>query len=231
MSSGQVLFWFATISNIFPKAYQNQPQQFEGDAWSCHIGQNFYVAEDQPDGKDFLTPENPIERLRYQIREAEDCPSGKGVLWRSILVSLYEPVDGYLEFADYVYQRMSDEDQVKFVKDIFKVGINFYAAMPLSSGKRLLQLYEQGKLEISQGFKNITFDVDYCSLKMEQQDGKITYVDYVVDATNQTTNLNRHPLYSQLIEDGLTVTHPAGGISMNPKLINYWITMVVPLMS
>ncbi|MEM7591874.1 MAG: FAD/NAD(P)-binding protein [Cyanobacteria bacterium P01_A01_bin.83] len=199
------------------KAYQNQPQNFAGDTWSCHIGENFYVADDQPDGRDFLTPEDPIERLRYQIREAEDCPSGKGVLWRSILVSCYEKVDGYLEFCDYVYQRMQDEDQVKFFKEIFKVGINFYAAMPLSSGKQLLEFYEQGKLKIASGFKKIAFDVDACSFKMEQHDGKITYVDYVVDATNQTTNLDRHPLYGQLIEDGLTVTHPAGGISIELK--------------
>ena len=199
------------------RAYQTKPQQFEDDLWSSHIGQNFYVADDQPEGSDFMTPENPIERLRYQIREAENCPQDKGVLWRSILVSVYEKVDGYLEFADYIYQRMQDEDRVKFFKEIFKVAINFYAAMPLSSGKRLLEFYEQGKLEFSKGFKSITFDVDSSSLKMEKNNGEITYVDYVVDATNQTTNLNRHPLYSQLIENGLTVIHPAGGISIELK--------------
>lgn len=80
-----------------------------------------------------------------------------------------------------------------------------------------MQLYEQGTLEIDSGFTNIAFDVDSCSLKMEQNDGQITYVDYVVDATNQTTNLNRHPLYGQLIEDGLTLTHSAGGISIELK--------------
>lgn len=196
------------------RAYQTKPQQFEDDVWSCHIGQNFYVADDQPDARDFMTPENPIERLRYQIREAENCPQDKGVLWRSILVSLYEKVDGYLEFADYIYQRMSDEDRVKFFKEIFKLGINFYAAMPLFSGKKLLEFYEQGQLEFSQGFKSITFDVDSGSLKMEKNDGEITYVDYVVDATNQTTNLSRHPLYSQLIQNGLATIHPAGGISI-----------------
>ncbi|MEM7592431.1 MAG: FAD/NAD(P)-binding protein [Cyanobacteria bacterium P01_A01_bin.83] len=196
------------------RGYQQNPEQYKDDAWSCYVGQNFYVADNHPDAKDFLTPDDAVERLKYHIHETESCPSHKGVLWRSILASFYEKVDGFLAFGDYIYQRMQNEDKSEYMKKIYKVGINFHASMPLSSAKRLLNFYQQDQLEILKGFKSIAFDVDSCSLKMEMNDGESIYVDYVVDATNQSRDLNDHPLYGQLIEDGSAVKHPAGGISI-----------------
>lgn len=205
-----------TVALSTYKLYQQAPELFNHDDWSCYIGQKFYVPDDNPDIHGFAFPEEPIARLKYHVREVENCPKDKGLLWRSIVVSMYDMEDR-LEFGDYVYQRLRSEDKVAFMKQIYGSYLTYTAAMPLPSAKRLLSFYEQGKLAVLKGFESTTYDSDSGLLKIALKNGKLTYVDIVVDATGQIKDLSLHPLYSQMIREGIAVAHPAGGMQIDPN--------------
>jgi uncharacterized NAD(P)/FAD-binding protein YdhS len=198
------------------RAYQQNPEQFKDDAWSSYIGQKFYVPNEHPDLNNLIFPEDTVKRLRDDVREVESCPPNKGLLWRSIVKSMYEVEEG-LEFFDYVYQRLPVEDQVTFMRKIHRLHLNFTAAMPLPSAKRLLALCEQGKLVVMKGFKRIDRDSYSGLLRVEMNDGTSAYADIGVDATGYAKDMNNHPLYSHLIAEGQAVAHPAGGISIDPN--------------
>lgn len=208
------LLEYTTAINTY-RLYQQDPGQFKNDEWSCYVGQNFYVPDDCPDIHNLIFPEDPIARLKYDVKEIETCPENKGLVWRSIVVSMYEREDG-LEFGDYVYQRLQNEDKVTFMKEIHRRYQNFTAAMPLPSAKRLLAFHEQGKLVVIKEFKSITCD-NSGLLKIDANGSNPVYVDIGVDATGYSKNMSLDPLYSQLIRDGKAVAHPAGGILIDPN--------------
>ncbi len=211
-------------------AYQKDPINFKNDPWACYVGQNFYVPDQPPELNDLLFPEDTLERLRKDVEEAESCPKNKGLLWRSLVKSMYDIEDG-LEFGDYVYQQLSDEDKVRFMKEVYRLSLNFAAAMPVSSGKRLLALEKEGKLVIIKGFEKITDDADSGLLKIEIKSGKPVYVDIGVDATGYSKDMSLHPIYKDLISCDQAMKHPTGGISIDPKthalLTNHGVSSIL----
>ncbi|MGK7958654.1 MAG: FAD/NAD(P)-binding protein [Crocosphaera sp.] len=211
-------------------AYQKEPINFKNDPWACYVGQNFYVPDEPRELNDLLFPENPLERLRKDVEEAESCPRNKGLLWRSLVKSMYD-IEDSLEFGDYVYQQLSDEDKVKFMKEVYRLSLNFTAAMPISSAKRLLALEKEGKLVIIKGLEKITDDPDSGLLKMEIKNSKPVYVDIGVDATGYAKDMSLHPIYKDLIICGQAMKHPTGGISIEPTthalITNYGVSSVL----
>lgn len=197
------------------KTYQQSPEQIKDDTWSSYIGQNFYVSDNHPSLNDLIFPSDPIERLKDDIIEAENCPPNKGLLWRSIAKSMYDIEEG-LEFFDYVYHQLSIEDKIIFMKKIHRLQLNFTAAMPLPSGKRLLSLHQQGKLLTMKGFKSISHDCSSNLLKVEMDDGTSAYAEIGVDATGYSKDVTHDPVYSHLIAERKCVAHPAGGVSIDP---------------
>ncbi len=197
------------------RAYKQNPEQFKDDTWSSYIGQKFYVPDEHHNLNDLIFPDDPVVRLRDDVREAESCPPDKGLIWRSIVKSMYDIEKG-LEFFDYVYQQLSVEDKIVFMKKMYRLQLNFTAAMPLPSAKRLLALHQQGKLVVRKGFESISNDTNSGLLRVEMNDGTSVYADIGVDATGYSKDMTHDPLYRHLIAEGECVAHPAGGIAIDP---------------
>ncbi|NBD31502.1 MAG: hypothetical protein GVY17_00640 [Cyanobacteria bacterium] len=196
--------------------YQENPEQLKNDPWSTYIGENYYIPDHHPNFHDFIFPEDTVARLQDDVKETENCPHGKGLLWRSIAKSMYDVEDG-LEFFDYVYQRLPVEEQVTFMETMHRLHLNFTAAMPLPSAKRLLALQEEGKLLVKKGLANVISDPNSGALRLEMEDNTTTEADIGVDATGYAKDMTHHPLYYHLIEQGDAIAHPAGGISIDPE--------------
>ncbi len=158
------------------------------------------------------------------------------LLWRSIHSSLSD------EQRHELYAHLDDEDKVRFAKEFSSLYQLISAPMPIDNAQKIRNFIRDGKLELVNGLERITYDSDKQGFRMHcvhQLDGTPLPVGMTVNKTRikrsihpevgniyvQATGVGRSvghiPLYKQMLQDGLVVSHPAGGIraDMSSRLV------------
>ncbi|MGB6152648.1 MAG: hypothetical protein WBG48_11705 [Pricia sp.] len=95
---------------------------------------------------------NAFEGMRKEMAEAKNCiMNDRPIYWKEVIVDL-------IYCLNYHAELMPAEDYVLFHKEIMPFVMHVIAALPLSSGKILLALYDAGRLQPKSGTAEIRED-------------------------------------------------------------------------
>ena len=143
---------------------------------------------------------NAFEGMRKEMVEAEDSIlNNRPIHWKEV-------IDDLMYCLNYHAELMPAEDHLFFHKEIMPFLMNVIAALPLSSGKILLALYDAGKLELKSGRVNIKEDQSSnrsTKIKLTESEKSETYEYkmFICCGGQKNTELNELPFLS-LVENG-----------------------------
>lgn len=186
-----------------------------------------YKAKGQqpPDWEAILHPKDMKKFLEDQLNQIN---RGEEFIWRSVL----DAVDINRQS---IYGRMTPEDQAAFTQDYRNLYLSYRAAMPPVNGAKLLKYMNEGKLTVTGGMINLTYDdtrkkftaetAHYANgtpyvtvsgletLRPGTTSRKIE-TDAVVDAIGPSRNIRSVPLFNQMLATGIAKEHALGGLTL-----------------
>lgn len=146
----------------------------------------------------------PVRRLRRQLREVDSPDLGLRILQRAV------PAAG----PD-VWPLLPVGQQSEVLRRHYRAVMSLCCPMPPSSARRLLGLVESGQLEIIPGLRHVA-PLTNGGFGVLTEDRRYR-PDNVINAVNPPTHRiasAAEPLVASLVEAGLTVRHPLGGVQV-----------------
>ena len=173
-----------------------------------------------------------IDLLEHNIGKSE---SGEEMLWRSLVLSI-----GYDERNE-IYERLDKQDKDVFLKWYYSSVLNMFAPMPLTNARKLLDFVKQGRLEIENGFFDLSYDearekfvlktrkyedgTPCVSDNFNHVSGRRTFeeeveADVFVDAGGISRDTKSHPLFSALQDRKMVDAYDYGGLDFYPETMH-----------
>jgi uncharacterized NAD(P)/FAD-binding protein YdhS len=146
--------------------------------------------------------EDSVGRLRRQVAQVADPDPGLRILQRAV------PVAG----PD-VWPLLPVDEQVDVLRRRYRTVMSLCCPMPPTSARRLLDLIDTGQLEIVSGLRHIAGRAQG-GFSVITADGEQA-TDVVVNAVNpplHRTDAGTEPLITSLVQAGVTLRHPLGGL-------------------
>lgn len=146
--------------------------------------------------------EDPVKRLRRQLAQVADADPGLRILQRAV------PVAG----PD-VWPLLPVDEQVDVLRRRYRTVMSLCCPMPPTSARRLLELVDAGQLEIVAGLRHLAGHPQGGFSVVTTEDERHT--DVVINAVNpplHRTDPGTEPLITSLVQSGVTVRHPLGGV-------------------
>ncbi|MET9418008.1 FAD/NAD(P)-binding protein [Streptomyces klenkii] len=122
-------------------------------------------------------------------------------------------------FYSELWRSLPDASRRLFLRDHYRTYNCLRNPMPVTNAHRLLGLHEEGRLAFARGITRVTkaaggrFTATFA-------DGRTEHYDAVVNAvgrTNNTAAASASSLTSRLVRNGTFVSHPLGGIRVDPE--------------
>ena len=144
---------------------------------------------------------NPFEGMKLEMVEARNSiENNKPIHWKEV-------VDDLMYCLNYHAELMPAEDHIIFHRLVMPFLLNVISALPLSSAKILLALYEAGKLDMVSGeVEIINRKTDRDPTRIQVTDGEsvssITYKMFISCGGQQSIEISNFP-FQGLVEKGL----------------------------
>ena len=144
--------------------------------------------------------ENAFEGMKVEMVEAKDSvEQNHPIHWKEV-------IDDLMYCLNYHAELMPAEDHIFFRKEVMPFLMNVIAALPLSSGKILLALYESGTLDLISGMVQIQetqsgVESTKIILDTEKRKEEYTYDMFVCCGGQRNTELEHFP-FSTLVTKG-----------------------------
>ncbi|MEU5192252.1 FAD/NAD(P)-binding protein [Streptomyces klenkii] len=122
-------------------------------------------------------------------------------------------------FYSELWRSLPDASRRLFLRDHYRTYNCLRNPMPVTNAHRLLGLHDEGRLAFAKGITSVTqtaggrFTATFA-------DGRTEHYDAVVNAvgrTNNTAAASASSLTSRLVRNGTFVSHPLGGIRVDPE--------------
>ncbi|WCM94239.1 FAD/NAD(P)-binding protein [Acidovorax sp. NCPPB 2350] len=150
----------------------------------------------------FFTIRDPRQRLDLEIAAA-----ARPRPWQLFL-------DGTKHVVDAYWQHMDGPQQRLFHRKYKGLWMSYRHPMPLDNALKIRRMLDEGSLAIHGGYRSI--GRSGAGFAAQLASGSLP-VDYAIDATGVSGNIGRieDPLVSRLIDKGMLLQHPGGGIQVH----------------
>ncbi|MGW2597909.1 FAD/NAD(P)-binding protein [Streptomyces klenkii] len=122
-------------------------------------------------------------------------------------------------FYSELWRSLPDASRRLFLRDHYRTYNCLRNPMPVTNAHRLLGLHEEGRLAFARGITGVT-KAPGGRFAATFADGRTEHYDAVVNAvgrTNNTAAASASSLTSRLVRNGTFVSHPLGGIRVDPE--------------
>ena len=181
-----------------------------------------------PNWNDIVHPKDMHAWLKAQV---EQIDRGEEFLWRSVI----DKVDLNRQK---IYARLSPQDQEIFQDEYRNLYISYRASTPPPNGRKLLHYMEEGKLTITGGMINLSYDEasgkfvteiakypdgtpyngpEHAPLPKDVKVEKLQ-ADVLVDAIGQTRSVKASPLLNAMLKEGIAKEHAQGGLQLDAHM-------------
>ncbi len=146
--------------------------------------------------------EDPVQRLRRQVAQVAAVDPGLRILQRAV------PVAG----PD-IWPLLPATEQEDVLHHRYRTVMSLCCPMPPSSARRLLELIEDGQLELVSGLRRVA-PCDGGGFSVQTRDGELR-ADVIINAVSPPLHRldpGTEPLIASLVEAGVTRRHPLGGV-------------------
>ncbi|WP_176786715.1 hypothetical protein [Thermoactinomyces sp. DSM 45892] len=147
---------------------------------------------------------NSVDQLREEI-----LTSNEFNLTQSLLIALNESIEN-------MWNSLSLYDQHTFIRKYHRRFMNLRNPMPPASAKKMLLLFETGKLEICSGLQHLNYYQDETFYALFKN-GLECEFDWIINATGASRFINsesRTSLIGSMLNNRLAKEHPMGGIEV-----------------
>ena len=146
--------------------------------------------------------EDPVRRLRRQLAEVDKPDLGLRILQKAV------PTAG----PD-VWPLLSETFQAEVLREHYRTVMSLCCPMPPSSARRLADLFDAGLLEVVAGLRAVRPLVGG-GFRIEADGGqhRVDVIVNAVDAPAHRIPSSAEALTASLVESGITVRHPLGGV-------------------
>ncbi|MFF4214774.1 FAD/NAD(P)-binding protein [Streptomyces nondiastaticus] len=121
-------------------------------------------------------------------------------------------------FYSELWRSLPDASRRLFLRDHYRTYNCLRSPMPVTNAHRLLGLHDEGRLDFARGITHVAADAGG-GFTATFADGRTARYDAVVNAvgrTNNTAAASASSLTSRLVRNGTFVSHPLGGIRVDP---------------
>ncbi|MER5641836.1 FAD/NAD(P)-binding protein [Kitasatospora sp. NPDC002227] len=149
--------------------------------------------------------EDAVQRLRRQIAEVDSPQLGLRILQRAVP-----------ETGPDVWPWLREEEKVRVLRSHYRTIMSLCCPMPPGSAGVLLDLVDQGRLEIHSGLQDIR-PAEAGGFEVVTADGRQLHTDRVVSAVNASEGkipTEALPLVTSLMRGNAASRHPHGGLHL-----------------
>lgn len=166
---------------------------------------------------------SPLDWINRELK-AIDCPEGRKwleVLFRyekfsvdqnEICIQPIVVLNSFYPLIPDLWPLLSEADQREFIEQHFSLLLTYLAAFPAENARWIRDHLVSGQLEVLGGLvETEPVDPD-CKFQLKFDDGKVVLVDHVFNATGCDRDVQPDLLSAQMIQSGLVIPHPLGGL-------------------
>jgi|GEM_PF-5127509 len=173
--------------------------------------------------KEAYTVPEIIEQFKNDMNQVENNETLK---WRSVYAAIPDSE------RHEIYHRLCEEDKEIFQTKYASLWACFHAPMPIYNAKKINDYMEKGQIKLINGAQFPNFNTETGKFELiyaQKEDGtplihndpaepiperyiRKVSADVYIDAMGMAKNINKVPLYHNLIQNGLAEVHPRGGI-------------------
>ena len=147
----------------------------------------------------------PLSWINKEIDQAERNAKP----WQQVMFSFYPMVPD-------IWQRIDLEDQRKFILEYRSLFMTYLAAFPLENAYKVKNLLESGQLKVLGGLQLIKHQDGKFILQGKTESVK---TNYLFNATGPGYNIERQPLFINMLNQRLIRQHSLGGIDIKPETL------------